>query len=411
MKNQRQHVRIRFIIGLVILYITAVDLPGASDDYFLKALDAIEASLVNPEDTYGFVLKDQYEFKALGITAQEKYSFYLESGKVHSRVEKFKELGENTQPYLCNLTVRYEAGQEGATKSSDFINGKHTLGLNIKNRDYTIGKEDPYYHYSKEEDNRRRPFKQPFQIIVNPCFAPLGITPIRLRQGDVIRLEDVDGLPVYQVNLTEGDDLIKVKMYFSPVQQDQLVKTDYERIRTDKEGKALSSIREVRTVENWTSLKDGRIVPAIYTMERYDNGTAKTLLRREVSSVAIGDVDDVLFDPDRLPEFQRTWDAIRDFSSTFYTPIEASDLPDLDDGSGTASMNRAEVSQPIPKMRAESDPQAKPLPSTEEVNSVLKEPESIGRKMPAMYIYLGIAITSGGILAFGIWRRNRSRRS
>ena len=299
----------------------------AADAYFERAMERIEQTLVVPGGSYGFKGTDTYSGADGKVIDRGGYAFFTKNGKVHWRLDKVDPKNLNSNPYSSTLTVRSESGDQGKTQAADSMQSKyHNLTVNIENFTASIGLDDTYTFYSQDAQNTGHPNNQPYQLLVNPCFAPLRLTPAQLRNAQVTPLPSENGMRVYQVELRTGTAVRSLRLYFSPEHGDSLARSEYETLRDTGQGVVPSGLRESRAIEQWRRLPDGTYVPARLRTEHQHKGKTQNVLIREITEAVIGDVEDALFDPDKLPEFNQAWDSMYDRKRRFFFTIPGSQI-------------------------------------------------------------------------------------
>jgi hypothetical protein len=315
----------------VCLAIFSLASATSADDYFQRALDRIEESLVQPVEDYGLTVTDVFHNQTTSSLAKlgpikEKWGLYTQAGKVHYRIERFDPRASSSPPYFVHVCV--SQGGHGDTRSAVSARGKTTLSINLKPQTCGIGQVDAYNRYATEEDNLDRPDKQPFQILANPCFAPLEITPVELRQLPVTALPDEDGSRVYEVARQENDDQVIYRFYFSPSHGDALQRSDVGIVRGDRQGFLAQTVRRI---EAWQALPGGGEVPERFTLNREENGKTVLTLDRTISRPMIADVDPSLFETGKLPEFQVDFHQVQDPAEVLRTGKPAQSRPTAQD--------------------------------------------------------------------------------
>lgn len=321
------------LLGIVLSAVVgSLASTATADEYFQKALDRIEESLVQPAEDYGLTVTDVFTnqtTKALAALGpiKEKWGLYTLQGKVHYRIERFDPRESDSAPYFVHVSVT--SGVLGENRSAVNVRGKTTLSTNLEPRTCGIGQIDAYNRHAKEEDKLDHPDEQPYQIMANPCFAPLKLTPVELRKLSVVALPDEDGAKVYEVAKQDNDDQVVFRFYFSPTHGDALERTDVGIMRGDRQGFLTHTVRRIET---WQSLADGSEVPERFTLQREENGKTMMTLTRVISRPAIGNVDPDLFDTEKLPEFQVEFHQVQDPALRLKTKgMEGVSYPKLDE--------------------------------------------------------------------------------
>lgn len=299
----------RFGAALIALAILAPQARG--DDYFNQALDRIEESLVRPAEDYGFVVTDIFSnhttpaLDALG-KLKEKWTLHTSNGRVHYQIERFNPRKLDAAPQFLHVYVA--PGGDSEIQSVVQSKSRQTLSRHLKPQNCSIGQIDAYMRYADPERNLERPDKQPYQILANPCFAPLEITPVELRGLPLAVLPDEQGCRVYELAREHEGQLLVYRFHFSPQHGDALACTEFSTKRPDQTGFAH---RTVRRVETWQKLPGGQHVPALFTMIGEQNGRTTLVLKRIIDTPVIGDVPEPLFDPAKIAEFQAKFDQIQ----------------------------------------------------------------------------------------------------
>lgn len=307
-----QSVRCRRLwLSAVVLFvhgsISAVSV--AADAYFEEAMARIEQTLVNPPDAYGFVILDDcsvsFPSDPEPIRVVRRYSFFTSNGRVHYNQERFESGSADDEPSFRHVFV--SPGDDMPGSIADSSDGKHTLTMNAKPPDLKVGRQDDYEFCTSAIERARNPDRQPFQILANPCFAPLGVTPIELLNHQVDARPDENGRKLYEIRWTKEASDIVLRLYFDPAKGDALVKSDFSVFRAGDETPTGWRRSTVREVEEWQELADGSLVPARFTMRTDHKVGPEIRLWREVSDPVVGDVDDSLFDTDKLADFNVEW--------------------------------------------------------------------------------------------------------
>lgn len=286
-----------------------------ADEYFDKALDRIEQALVRPADSYGFVVTDHWESSNLGTKVTERCTFRASSGKVYLQREKFEfDQTEANPPRSKHTFVSPgRSGQKATTVDSAL--GRNILTENAPVGILSIGVDERFFYRCElgtAAEDAISPDEEPFQALANPCFAPLGISPVQLRNLSVTALPNEGANRVYEAKWQEYDDWNTLRLYFSPEHGDALTKSEYEHSIPDASGEPHLYSRMVRTVEQWQVLPDGTWVPARYSVRSEFRGKLVSTLERDISSPVIGNLSDALFDTVQLAEFNVKMDTILD---------------------------------------------------------------------------------------------------
>ena len=291
----------------------------AADNYFDKALGKIEQTLVRPADSYGFVVTDRLDSSSLRSEVTERFTFRTSNGKVYCRREKFAPGRTEVAPPRSKHTFVSRGRGQKATVIDSAL-GQNILTENFGPPGPAIGAAERYFYGSGTNTQYDiSPDEQAFQILANPCFAPLRISPIRLKSLSITALANQGANQVYEVKWQEYDTSNTLRLHFSPDHGDALTKSEYEDSITDGSGKTHLLGRTVRTVQKWQALPDGTWVPARFTVRSESRGKLVSTLEREISSPVIGNLSDALFDPAQLAEFQVKWDTILDCERPYYS--------------------------------------------------------------------------------------------
>jgi len=155
---------------------------------------------------------------------------------------------------------------------------------------------------------------------------------MQLRSMNVQPFPDDSGNRAYEVRSEQNEDIVVLRLWFSPTNGDAIVRSEYGIAKQNPTGEVEFITRTVRTVEKWQELPGGALVPARFRLEREANGKKMLGLVRAISQPVIGDVDDVMFDTKRLPEFNVQWDAVLDVGRRmmFKTSVDLLDAAILD---------------------------------------------------------------------------------
>jgi hypothetical protein len=253
----------------------------------------------------------------------QRFTFRTSNGKFYCQVEQFAPgRTEVDPPHSIHTFLSQGRGQKGTVVDSAL--GQNVLTKNAVGSGAAIGLDEQYiYGRGTNIEHSISPDEEPFQILANPCFAPLRISPIRLKSVSITALPHQGANRVYEAKWQEYDTWNTLRLYFSPDHGDALTKSEYEDSRMDATGKTHLLGRMVRTVEKWQALPDGTWVPARFAFRREFRGKVTSTLERDISSPAIGNLSDALFDPAQLAEFQVKWDRILDGGRRYYSrPIQ-----------------------------------------------------------------------------------------
>jgi hypothetical protein len=306
---------ILMLLGAICLAAFLVTSCCAADANFEGAITRIESTLVNPPADFGLEIIDVYELHHGARIRQntEGFAIYAAGGKLHYRHDTYDADESLGDPYWQHFVV---LPSEGASPEvADISKKAKTLTRNESVAFARIGEVDTYFAYFEPAKRKESPTKSPVQILLNPCLAPLKITPLQLTHLDVNRLADLDGLSVYETEWIANDERYSLIMHFSTAHASALAMTDYRVSRNEgapNEGATSYHTREVRKVTQWQQIQNGDWAPAEYTMERDYSGKVDVKLTRRVTEALIGDVPSRLFDTSQLSEFQVKWDRIVD---------------------------------------------------------------------------------------------------
>ncbi len=300
------------IASLVLLPALAETKSRAADDYFEGAIAKAERTLTRPAESYGLVLMDTVSItEKRGRTprvVRERYSFYTRDGKVRYEVARYDPGKPDGDLDSSILFVSQGEGRDAREVSS---NSRRTaLTLNAKHPVCMVGLEEKYWFHSSEAKNVAEPETQPFQILVNPCFAPLSLTLAELRALPVNKLPEQEGLKVYEVKKRKKGEV--VLLYFDPRHGDAISRSELRFAGEGAGRDAEFSESWVRAVEGWQDLPGGISVPARFVMKQERPGWTYVSFVREISDPLIGEVPEAMFDVSRLPRFQGRVDVIVD---------------------------------------------------------------------------------------------------
>ena len=301
-----------------------------SDPYLDQALNRIGETLLHPPASYGLLVTDVLT-SASGTSDKYREELYVLEGRPRWRHEPFDSAG-SSRPSLQVLTVTLDP-MGNAIQS--IYTGKDRRGCSVlRMPSVRIGQCDPYTFSDKPEENASSPAKQPYQIMANPCFAPLGLTPDDLRALPSQSLPGADGLRSFEFRIEskEGEGVRVLRLSFSPEQDDLLARSEDFRALVKPNGE-LNGVGErvIRLVETWQQLDGGGgLVPARYTVRHEDQAGNLTLgLVRDVSTPVIGNVSPLIFNWKGIAEFKGLWDSMVDLGSnvTIITPRSDPEVP------------------------------------------------------------------------------------
>lgn len=305
---------------LFVLFLLSANSAARSDDYFNRALDKIEATLVHPVNDYGLSVLDSYDYTDSPATVlaelghiKEGFGLYTLGGKVRWTHDTFDT--NNPQKGIYSHQIFVSLGEALKGETMDTSEGKNVLSTNSDRSALSIGQEEIYVWHPSAQENVESPNRQPIQILTNPCFTNLNIAPSELRQLSTEMRSDETGNKVYEVQRKKYDDTEYISFYFDPEHGDALVKTDVKIGKEASNGEIKFHTHIVRAVESWQKAPDGTFVPARFTMDRICEGRREVRLVREINNPVIGTVNDELFDIGKIAEFQVKPDRVLDMST------------------------------------------------------------------------------------------------
>lgn len=281
---------------------------SAADPYFEAAVDKIEQTLVRPADSYGLTITDTYSVPGIRESGHlmERYSFYTDGLRYQFHHWRYDPRRSKIEPYLNHLEV--SAGDQDSIRILDISRAKSSLKVNVEPHALLLGQGDLYRRYPSKLENDAHPDEQPYQILVNPCFAPLKVAPLTLRRSRVVALPGEDECKVYEVRVKVDNFWSVAKLHFSLRHDHALAKSEQWIVLSEESPVERAVSHSVRTVEAWQELPDGSHVPARFVMQQTVGGEVTIDLVREITSPSIGNVDAALFDIAKIPEFQRNAD-------------------------------------------------------------------------------------------------------
>lgn len=294
----------------MLLWLVSGNLVNArADEYFDAALEKIEQTLVRPLDSYGLTLIDQYTLPGRSgpESIKQGYSFYTAGGKFRYGKDDYPAGASQSTPAVTHLLV--SPGDGSDAQSITTAKGKRTLEVHVPASAVSIGQDDAYVFHPAAEKNASRPDKLPIQMLTNPCFAPLELTPLALRRQEIRRLADDGENRVYEFAIVDGTRTRTVRLYFSPQRNDALVKSQVVTTRRNERGETETVSEAVRSIDAWQRLPSGVSVPARFTLDRTQGGKNVMHLVREISGPVVGNVELALFDTERIPQFNERIDA------------------------------------------------------------------------------------------------------
>lgn len=304
---------VKSVFCTVVGFVVMSDAWG-SDTHLADALDRIEQTLVRPEDSYGFMVTDRITIDANGKTKElyEAYGFYTATnGDVRYSIERFPN-AEYTGSTSSHVLVSRQTRND--TRAADRLGKKHILRLNEKQGVISIGQADTYIYSPLAAERQRRPDKVPFQLLANPCFAPLKITPAELRQLGGLVIRGTGDQRGYEFKRERHGIVCYLRLFLDANNGDAVAMTDEWSSPKPVSTPELASDRTLRAVTRWQELPTGELVPAEFMMRQEHDGRPVLSLVRQISSPVVGDVDGAMFDANSLPEFNQPWDRVIDAS-------------------------------------------------------------------------------------------------
>lgn len=323
-------------IAVLWLIAPSATLAARVDPYLEKALAKIDASLFSFPHEYGFRMTDT-AFEDGKPQWKSRITFYTSHGRIHSREDRFDAVYQ-TEPSNGHLIISQRIGRGDAVsvswarKDGRDIN---SLSVGEKLLSVDIGRAEGF-SYGTEEYNKLNPYRQPFQVLKNPCFVRLEIdnadlTPAMLREQALTRLPDEEdkkvfefrGKPFLDRDMKPTKFFNFLRLYFSPEHDDILCKSEHGTAQIVENGEWHLEHHDVYEIEQWQRLNDGTWAPKRYSLryshERGKNADGVVLVRRgalvrEISNAVIGPLDEALFDPSKLTEFQKRFDATTDMA-------------------------------------------------------------------------------------------------
>lgn len=273
--------------------------------YFSDRMDEIEVTLVTPPESYGLRVTDRYAnatneaLSNLGELTQTWELYVAADGKVLYRIERFDPGGVSKNPYFTYLRIADES--TGDARAVTNIRGKKTVTKNLESQATGIGEVDVYLRFASAQQNDERPDKQPFQILANPCFAPLNLSPVKLRTWQVTEIETSPGLRTFEVKAPEPENPMTYRLSFDPDRSHTLVQSE---LIMGPGGPDEAEAYEKRTIDEWQELA-GRFVPSKFSMERRQKGQVVLSLNRRIADAVVGEVLPAeRFDFSTMPEFE-----------------------------------------------------------------------------------------------------------
>ncbi|TFG40017.1 MAG: hypothetical protein E4H48_08200 [Syntrophobacterales bacterium] len=270
-----------------------------SPAYLEDALDRIEQSLLEPSDSFGARVVDTITLSSSGVTTKRGYALYVEQGRLHYEFAEYHP-DDLSSLYRRDINVK-PASKTGADWGRGSTLGETaTLYVNATPDPIIIGELETY-RLLGDAYMRTHRHQNPYQMLANPCFAHLGVTPLEVRRTyEVQTVEENDSLRTYVLTKQEEGADIRLELCFSLSHDDMLVRSVLQ--RTFHEGVAFGIAggtvrRTVRELKELSPIDGGRYVPKVFEYQYFENETLQMTLTRELSAVvAGGDVDDELFD-------------------------------------------------------------------------------------------------------------------
>ena len=301
------------LLACVALYGTVAWLTRI-DPYLDRALHRIETSLHAIPDSYGIEVNEVLWMRTLSNSGEvrEDYGLYVSGSRVQFRHEKYPIQGDASRPYLTYVTL--DPGDNTGTSRAERFRGKdgvdrYRMVSMPTSPSFAIGQMDPYEHFRDPLARRDHPEKSPWQILTNPCFAPLKMQPDQIRRWSIQALPDQDGMKVYEATGRRSEGWLdswtwrtSVRMFFSPRHGDLLARTE---VRIRELGSKTSMLMEVRSVDKWQQMSDGTFVPFQFTCQRMlPSGAVDWKAFQTITVADPGPFDPAKFDRRQIPEYR-----------------------------------------------------------------------------------------------------------
>jgi hypothetical protein len=325
--------RLKPVVLLSVLWLAQLAQVSARDAYFDQGLDKIEQTLVRPIDTYGLTVTDVLQGASVRIgPLKEVFSFYTHGGNVQFTDETFDPRNPKAPANIRQSEVCGPGGADGKIADAvvDHSSNRltNTLKVNVELKSFSVGTNgaDSYAYYTDLVANSASPFGQPFQILANPCVAPLGLTPVELRKQTLKVLPEENECKVFELREKRYDDLMLLRLHFDPRHGDAVVKSEYGIVKLNDANEPEFITRDVRIIEEWQEA-NGKLVPARFHLVKESHGEVEIDLVREISKPIIGGIDQTLFDTTKLPAFNARWDRIVDMGRLYSGDPSAIQIP------------------------------------------------------------------------------------
>jgi len=300
--------------AFVSLAISGCNVSAPDPDNFLdQAFSRIEKTLTTPPESYGVEFTDICYLPAMSTFKKNGYfregsGIYVSGERVQWRnlkyeTERFESNPDSPTPYLS--TVGVFTGPNQPYNSVSVLKGAPTFTKNSE-PSFSLGLADIYSFSVDHAINLEHPNRSPFQILANPCLAPLKITPSLLRKWKIQQIQSQGDLRAYEAIGVHPDyprRMASLRMYFSTVDGNALSRTEM----TIRGAGGREEMREVRAVEKWQEVRDGVLVPQTFSYMQEANGIVQIRLIRTVTAASTNDVSEDRFDTAMIPEFQAKW--------------------------------------------------------------------------------------------------------
>lgn len=291
-----------------------------TDEYLSKALTQIESSLVTVPESYGLELVDTYKLHSnpslqkLG-SIKEGFGIYVSGDKCQFRSNKYTIKSETPTPYITNVELQLGAGDSRAIASMFTTkDGKVVSTLRKMNAadSYSLGQIDPYIFWMDSSRRKESPLTAPYQILANPCVAPLKVTPAVIRGWAITPLPNQDDKKVYDATGVHPDYpqyAATIKLFFSPGHGDALSRTEFTLLQTPS-GDLVR--REIRAVDAWKETTLKVFLPTQFSCQIENKNGVEAELSRSITASDINPIDPDKFDLKSIAEFNVKFDRIED---------------------------------------------------------------------------------------------------
>ncbi len=166
---------------------------------FDQSLGSIEHNLVVPQQSYGFDVSDIIRSGSDKIISKKDYKFYTDAGRVYYQVVQYDPQRWD-RVYGKDTTIKLNDQPTGEARTGSLLaNHQSVLSINVTVQAFLIGEADIYL-FGDHGFNLDNPASVPWQLLANPCFAPLRLNPVAIRSKFQKReLPDENGNKIFEL--------------------------------------------------------------------------------------------------------------------------------------------------------------------------------------------------------------------